>query len=522
VGAIALALGTSLALYRRSRSHTGPEVDFEIDVRDEKGATVPCRIHLRRADGNFWKSSKWPAFADHFVFSGKATLSIPADSYTYEIERGPEYRSLRGSFLAGSNGSKGLHLQLDRVTDLASQGWYSGDLHIHRRTEDVELLMRAEDLHVGPVVTWWNSDDRLPSSLQAEPTLFDGGRLTHAMAGEDERQGGALLYFRLAKPLALPPSMRDEKGRITHKEGDERDEYPAPAELARTARTEPRVHIDIEKPFWWDAPSWVALGFADSIAIAYNQMTRDSLHNGEAWGKERDMNHYGGPFGDALWTQDIYYRILDSGFRLAPSAGSASGALPNPVGYNRVYVHLDGPLDYDAWWRGLKAGNSFVTNGPLLLVRANGQLPGHVFVGAPGNKINIALEAKVSSNEPIGRVELVRDGRVSQTGTLAADGSTVTFAPLPFERSGWFLVRALAARTDNFRFASTAPFYVDIGPGSTRISRAAVQFFIDWIEERMSRLAAGTMAPDKLESVLAFQREAERLWQDRLARANSE
>jgi hypothetical protein len=521
-GVLAFAVGTLLVFYQRYRSHKGVEGGFDIDVRDEKGASVPCRVHLRGVDGKFWKPPNWPAFADHFVFSGKATLPIPAGSYTYEIERGPEYRNLKGSFLAGEDTSKALHLQLERVADLASQGWYSGDLHIHRAPEDVELLMRAEDIYVGPVVTWWNSDDRRPSSLATEPTVFDGSRLMHPTAGEDERQGGALLYFRLAKPLELPPSMRDEKGHITHQEGDLRDEYPAPAEFARAARADPRAHIEIEKPFWWDVPSWVALGFADSIAIAYNQMTRDSLHNGEAWGKWRDRNIYGGPFGDALWTQDIYYRILDSGIRLAPSAGSASGTLPNPVGYNRVYVHLDGPLDYDAWWRGLKAGNSFVTNGPLLLVRANGQLPGHVFANGPGTRIEIALETRIVSNEPIGRVELIRDGRPPHAGTIAADGSTATFESFAFEQSGWFLVRAFAARTDNFRFASTAPFYVEVGPASPRISRSAVQFFIDWIEERMRGLAAGTMPPDKLESVMAFQRQAKRLWQDRLSRANGE
>jgi len=139
-----------------------------------------------------------------------------------------------------------------------------------------------------------------------------------------------------------------------------------------------------------------------------------------------------------------------------------------------------------------------------------------------GKKIDIALDTRLTSNEPIGKVELIRDGRIVETGTLAPDGSSASFPPFSFERSGWFLVRALAARSDNFRFASTAPFYVEVGPGSTRISRGAVQFFIDWIEERMRRIAAGTLPPDKLESIMAFQREAMKVWQGRLARATSE
>ena len=44
--------------------------------------------------------------------------------------------------------------------------------------------------------------------------------------------------------------------------------------------------------------------------------------------------------GVGYWVQEIYYHLLNCGLRVAPSAGSASGVLPNPVGYNRVYVHL--------------------------------------------------------------------------------------------------------------------------------------------------------------------------------------
>jgi len=256
------------------------------------------------------------------------------------------------------------------------------------------------------------------------------------------------------------------------------------------------------------------------MAIAYNQMTRKSLHNGEAWGKPRDRDRYGGPFGNAYWCQDIYYRVLDAGIRLAPSAGSASGLLPNPVGFDRVYVHLDDRLDYDAWWQGLKAGRSFVTNGPLLLVDANGQLPGHVFLVAEA-EMSVALHVRVLSNDPVQSVQLVRDGRVAEIGVFDASTGTATFTRQSFDRSGWFLVRTIADRKDTFRFASTAPFYVEFEARPRRISHAAVQFFIDWIGERMSQIQQGTMDSDKLASVMRFHREAMNFWRQQLAMANA-
>jgi hypothetical protein len=491
----------------RGAQPCAPPVDFLIEVVDENGQPAPSRVHLRDSTGRSYQFPEWPAFDDHFVFSGRAAFSLKPGRYTYEIERGPEYYGARGS-LEVSSESRTFRSRLERLIDMAALGWHSGDLHVHRKPADVPLLMRAEGISIAPVVTWWNGANQPP----ARPGI--------GTAGEDERQGGALLYFGLDKPLPLPAPIRDWKGEITHRAGDERDELPTTAELAQMARREGAAHVDIEKPFWWDAPTWVALGIGDTIEIAYNHMTRASLHNDEAWGKTRPGS-YRGPFANALWAQDVYYRLLDTGIRIPPSAGSASGALPNPVGYDRVYVHLDGPFDQEQWWRGLKAGRSFVTNGPLLLVEANGQLPGTVFAARKGASFEVALKARVAASERIRSVEVIREGRVAATATSIPPTGMVELPRLSFERSGWFLVRAIADRNDNFHFASTAPFYVEVD-GARRISRTAVQFFVGWIEERMRQLQSGTMPAEKLQSALAPQRAAEAFWKRRLSEANAE
>ena len=190
-----------------------------------------------------------------------------------------------------------------------------------------------------------------------EPALvqFDTDRFYHLLAGEDERGGGALLYFNLPRPLELAA-------------GRER-EYPHES-VRRTGAAAVGAHIDIEKPFWWDMPVWVALGLVDSIGLAHNHLSRDGVLAGEAWGKPRDPVFYPGAHGTGLWSQDIYYHLLNCGLRIPPSAGSASGVLDNPLGYNRVYVHCGDTLTYDGWWEGLRTGRVVVTNGPLLRPRS--------------------------------------------------------------------------------------------------------------------------------------------------------
>src|SRR5262249_57532163 len=139
--------------------------------------------------------------------------------------------------------------------------------------------------------------------------------------------------------------------------------------------------MEMEKAFGWDGPVGLASGQTDSIGLANNHMCRSQMSPTEAWGRARDEKRLPPPLGNGHWTQQIYYHALNCGLRLPPSAGSASGVLPNPVGYNRVYVHVEGDFTYEKWWQGLKAGRCFVTNGPLLLATANGQRPGHVFGG---------------------------------------------------------------------------------------------------------------------------------------------
>src|SRR4029453_3483581 len=141
-------------------------------------------------------------------------------------------------------------------------------------------------------------------------------------------------------------------------------------------------------------------GKVRSIGLANNHMCRRSMYEDEAWGRPRDAGDFPPPRGNGFYSQALYYRLLNCGLRLPPSAGSASGVLPNPVGYNRVYVHLDGPFSYDAWGRGLGVCRSFVTNGLILLVRANGEDPGHGFRSRDGEKVTITLDVQGGGDGP--------------------------------------------------------------------------------------------------------------------------
>jgi hypothetical protein len=476
-------------------------------VVTEAGSDVrtACRIHIQNEAGQAQRPTGLPFWRDHFVCPGEAELSLPAGSYSFEVERGPEYFVAPGNFNVREDETEPVTVTLKRLVDMSAEGWWPGDLHVHRPVEDIELLMRAEDLHVAPVITWWNNRNLWQDRPTPDEPLrrFDGQRYYHAMAGEDEREGGALLFFQLRKPLTIAGASR---------------EHPSPMKFVAEARRQPGVWIDIEKPFWWDVPVWLASGQVDSVGIANNHMCRSQMYETEAWGRPRDAARLPAPTGNGFWTQEVYYHILNCGLRVPPSAGSASGVLPNPVGYNRVYTYLGDRLDYAAWWAALRDGRSFVTNGPMLRVLVDGQMPGHVFTAAAG-PLDLGVFIDLQSREPIDRVEIIKDGRIERTVRHDDWSQIDSLGSLRFDASGWFLVRAICKNPKTFRFASTAPYYVEIGDAKRRISRASAQFFLDWVDERIGRVKLDDLA--LREEVLEHHRRAREFWLARLAMSNA-
>jgi hypothetical protein len=466
---------------------------------------VACRIHLFDAQGKTPRVAGYPAWRDHFVCDGAARLDLPAGKYRYEIERGPEYTAVSGEIQVVAGGDVRASAALSRLVDLKAEGWWSGELHVHRPLEDVPLLMRAEDLHVAPVITWWNARNLwqgkpAPAELRVR---FDGNRFYEVMGGEDEREGGALLYFNLKEPLPIQGAAR---------------EHPSPVAFLRQALERGGAHVDIEKPFWWDVPVWLATGRIDTIGLANNHMCRSTMLEKEAWGKPRDAERLPAPRGNGYWTQELYYHVLNAGLRVPPSAGSASGVLPNPVGYNRVYVRFEGEPTWEKWFEGLRAGHSFVTNGPLLRVKAGGRWPGHVF--SSDGALEIELAGLVQGRDRIASIQVVKNGIVEITRSAEDFARTGSLGKLSFVHSGWFLVRAIADDPKTFRFASTAPWYVEVGASKVRASRKSAQFFLDWVDERTKRVKVDD--PRKLEEVLKPHLEAREFWSNRVSGANAD
>ena len=216
--------------------------------------------------------------------------------------------------------------------------------------------------------------------------------------------------------------------------------------------------IDGEKPIWKNVPVNAAFGLLDSIGVVNNHFhPRDMLLDAETYGAmDRGDDRYRTPQGFAAWMMDLYYRLLNCGFRLPVSAGSASGIMPSWPGYERVYVRLDSEFSVAEWFRGLKSGRSVATNGPLLIVALDGKPPGYEVAWQPRQRAR--LEIEVRAQAPLERVEVVYNGSILRSLPVRGRELHERLDVVP-PAAGWLAVRCFESAAGTARFAHSSPFY---------------------------------------------------------------
>lgn len=475
-------------------------------VDAETRKPMPCRLHLRNEKGRAQRAANMPFWSDHFVVPGTVKLKLPRGTYQFEIERGPEYVVRSGNFVMENLAKDSQVVDLPRMCNLADEGWWSGDLHVRRPAREIELLMQAEDLHVAALASWsavMKEAARKDAGRAAPPQKikqFDKNRYCDLLAGESAAKRAEVLFLN----VEAPPTGAEAAGGLSG--------------LMSWTREQPAAWMDVARPNAWDLPLWLARGHVDSIELCHDQFCR-GLTTDEDQGFPREKRFMPGAAGIGRWSHEIYYHVLNCGFRIPPSAGSGSGEAANPVGYNRVYVWVDkDQFDYESWWKGFRLGRTVVTNGPLIRPIAEGRMPGHVFRLPAGELLVSQVFVNFAARDKVRYFELIQNGRAVHNVRYEEIEQTGRFPPVEFDSSGWFLVHAVADVPDTYRFATSAPWYVEIGDEPKRISRASVQFFLDWLDNRVAALSQGDFPPaaEKAWS------EARQFWEERLEGANAD
>jgi hypothetical protein len=442
----------------------------------------------------------------HFYVPASFQIPLEAGEYTIRIERGKEYRPLEETFSVPASQQIQRTFKLDRWINMQSRGWYSADLHVHRPPEVMAETLLAEDLNVAPVISvhHWSQWDSLKKSAKADTSLakVDDTHVYSVGGYEIERiiEGpGAVTLFGADLSLDF----------------DSYELYPPASYFTRKIH-EQGGYVDGDKPFWLDVPVNVALGEIDFMEIACNHFfpraIDPDLKRWASW--KPDPGFEGWNRGFALWIMDLYYQLLNCGFQLPASGGSACGVKPLAVGYNRVYVKLDTPFSYDGFFQALKAGRSFSTNGPMLDLRVDGKEMGSRIEFDHPKKIRIEAVAEGAELESI---EIIVNGQ-SRAG-VRGKGKLVATQTIDVRESIWVAARAFEKSEKTIVFGQTSPIYVLKGGKPVRVP-SSVQYWLAKVDSLIARTRAqsGFKAEEHRQETLAVYEKARNVYLDILGK----
>ncbi len=485
-------------------------------VRDsDSNQILPCRLYVQSLDDGTWHYassagdsgsavnynkdlSPAPSVENHTTLSADAfRLTLPPGRYRVRAERGKEFipaeAELEVTVAHSSTAPVTVELELERFIDMPARGWYSGDIHVHRTMEELPNAMLADDVHVAFPLNYWVRDSReIPSAsappLEAKVQHVDGTHVIYPINTEYEiftvdgqrHTQGAVFVINHQTPLNLPA--------------------PPVLPIAEEARRQGAL-LDLDKHSWNWSMMIVPLMNVDLFELTNNHHWRTTFgfpkwtaENAPQDWPEIDRSEVG--FTELGWTEfgmQTYYALLNCGFRMRVSGGTASGVHPVPLGYGRVYVHTGDEFSYQRWMTNLDAGHSFATNGPLMDVRFSNQLPGTIWQKSSGEN-QVRITGTIESVAPLKSIEVIRNGEIAGTVELKPE-HTPAFAyryrldvPVNVKGSGWVALRCFEDLPGGkVRFAHTNPVFVDVTDQPLKPRRRDVEFFVQRMDEELKR-----------------------------------
>ncbi len=442
------------------------------------GKSTIARLSLREDKGRFHA----PPGALHRTLRGrghfycdKATeFTLPAGTYRLAGFRGPEYKVASHEITIEAGQVREVTIEMARWVHMAKDGWHSGELHIHANygygqwfntPETMRQQCVGEDLNVCNFVVA-NSD----ADVVYDRPFFRGGpdplsTSENILYWNQEFRSTIWGHMTLVnlKQIVEPVF-------TGFKDTTNPWDTPTNGDVADRTHWQKGVvnYTHVSQSEDWSKTPYAAKSLPIDVALG----KIDTLDINNSW----------------AGSVAVWYRLLNCGFRVPATAGT--DVFLNRVGSNlpggdRVYVHTGGPLNYSEWIDGLKAGKSFVTNAPMLALTVDDRGPGAVL--KVGEKPKVRVKATARSPFPLTKAELVHNGTVIATATLAADKLSATLdQEITLARGGWLCFRADGPGTPDTALAAqnahTNPVYIEAG-GVVHRSPDEARAFLKWIDQ---------------------------------------
>jgi len=517
----------------RERRYNGAAGSLRLNVVDGAGRALSARISVTTSEGrgyapdDAWRHSD-EAFDrserqfeyPYFHSTGTSELTVPAGQVHVEVWRGPEYNVQRTDVMVPAGQTVARRIILSRIDNLPARGWWSGDAHVHMnyggayRNTPAHLAFqgRAEDLHVVENLIV-NKEQRIPDiayfRTNADPVSTPTFLLMHAQEFHTSVWGhtgllGLQDHYLLPEYAGYPNTAAASLALTNADVADLAHQQGGLFGYVHPFDTKPDP-ADTTAPLYYELPVDVALSKVDYLEVM--------------------------GYSDHLITSEIWYRLLNCGFRIPAAAGTDAfpnfASLRGPPGLVRVFAHSGARLTHQSWLAAIKAGRTFVTNAPLLEFSLGGRTMGDV-IQLP-NAARLWARVRLRSNVPLDHLEIIGNGTVVATIPLRGDRMAARDSvAIPVSESGWYVLRAYADHAelpvlDLYPFASTSPIYVTVGSEPVR-SRADAAFFLRWVDrlEAATRASSAWNTPAEQAAVLRTIMEARGEFQTRGSHARAD
>lgn len=296
-----------------------------------------------------------------WIVPHRVEMAIPAGKWEVRVQRGPEHLPIREIVEVAPEEWVRRTFETRRWCDMKELGWFSGDDHVHARLmsgDDADRLLqyaRAVDINVANILE-----------------MGDYSRSYYSQRGFGRE-------FRVQEGAHwLVPGQEDPRSMLGHA---------------------------------------IGLNLQDRVRDVKRYLLNDDL--------AREMHDQGGLYGHthvgpnacmvhremALFTPmgivdfnsimqaalgvELYYDFLNMGFKMTASAG-ADTPYGGTIGAVRVYAQPSPAKEFDPdlWFDALKAGRTFVTNGPMLELSVEGKRMGETVKLSRPRKLAVRATAR--------------------------------------------------------------------------------------------------------------------------------
>jgi hypothetical protein len=433
-----------------------------VRINDATGKPTPVRLRLTDPQGWYYAPfGRLKRFAvnpgegvggsirigpELFAYiDGSCEVRLPAGTVFAEVHKGPEHVPLRRELTLGP-GKISLRLTVERWTDLRADGWYSGDTRAVDLSPHAALLEGAAE-GLAFVNLLARETPPVDDTAPALPNLlaFSGGQ--PALANNQTQVVvntlnthpflGALSLLnchRVVYPLRFGDPDLDDDWSLA----DWCDQCHRKKGLVVWPHL-PRLTEEQPQP---EALACVLLGKVDAF----------------------EVSRFDDPEPSVLAD---YYRLLSVGCRTVLVGGSGKDSNAVALGAVRTYARLpkDEAPTYAAWIEAVRAGRTFVTNGPLLTMTADGVDPGAT-LSLPYAGLSVAVRVEARSATPFDEIEVLHNGAIVGSKTVSGNRlATLLEVDVPIKASGWLAVRCWSRERladGQCVYAHTSPVWIAV------------------------------------------------------------